>query len=65
MSSYGGKVFLDICILEWFKSKQICVDENVFICSQEPYRDVNFDRGLATLLLCAGEIFTDRTASLG
>jgi hypothetical protein len=34
MSSYGGKLFLHICKLEWFKSKQIWVDENVFIFSQ-------------------------------
>ncbi len=40
---------LHICKLEWFKSKQISVEENVFICSQEPYRAVNFDTDLATL----------------
>jgi hypothetical protein len=49
MSSFGGKLFLLICKLEWFKSKQIGVDENVFICSQETYRAVNSDRDLATL----------------
>jgi hypothetical protein len=37
VSSYGGKVFLHIFKLEWFKRKQIWVDEDVFICSQEPY----------------------------
>ncbi len=31
------------------------IDENVFICSLEPYRAVNSDRDLATL-----EIFIDR-----
>ncbi len=49
VSSYGGKLFLHICKLEWFKGKQIWVDENVFACSQQPYRAVNFDRDLATL----------------
>ncbi len=57
MSSYGGKLVLYICKLEWFKSKQIWVDENVFICSLEPYRAVNSDRDLATLFCVQGEIF--------
>ncbi len=48
-SSYGGKLFLCLCKLKWFKSKQIWVDGNVFICSQGPYRAVNSDRYLATL----------------
>ncbi len=32
-SSYGEKLFLHICKLEWFKSKQTWVDGNIFICS--------------------------------
>ncbi len=48
-SSFGGKLFLHICKLEWFKSKQVWVDGNVFICSQGPYKAVNSDRGLAVL----------------
>ncbi len=40
-SSYGGKRFLHICKLEWFKSKLIGVDGNVSFGSQGPYRAVN------------------------
>ncbi len=41
--------------LEWFKCKTVY--ENVFNCSQEPYRDVNFDRDLA-ILFCVQWIFS-------
>ncbi len=47
---YGGKLFLHLYKLEWFKSKQIRVDENLFICSQELFRAVSFDRDLATIV---------------
>jgi hypothetical protein len=57
VSSYGGKLLLHICKLEWLKSKQIRVDENVFICSEEPFRTVNFDRDPATLF-CVQEKFS-------
>jgi hypothetical protein len=57
VSSYGGKLFLHICKQELFKSRQIWVDGNEFICSQEPYRTVNFDRDLATLF-CVQEKFS-------
>jgi hypothetical protein len=30
--------FLYIFKLEWFKSKEICVDGNIYLCSQGPYR---------------------------
>ncbi len=55
-SSYGGKLFLHICKLEWFKSKNIWVDGNVFICSQGPYRAVN--SGIYLNILCTEEILT-------
>ncbi len=29
------KSFLHICEIEWFMNKQICVDGNVFICSEK------------------------------
>jgi hypothetical protein len=48
MSSYERKLFLYLCKLEWFKSKQILIDENVCICSQDPFRAVNSDRDLAS-----------------
>jgi hypothetical protein len=60
VSSYEGKLFLDTGKLEWLKSKHYA-DENIFICSQEPYRAVNFDKRPCNTILCAGEIFTDRT----
>ncbi len=41
---YGRELFLHICKLKRFKSKQIRVDGNVFLCSQGPYRAVNSDR---------------------
>jgi hypothetical protein len=50
VSSYGGKIFLQICKLEWFKSKQNMSRWKVFISSQEPYKAVNFD--IAALFLC-------------
>ncbi len=56
MYSYGGKLSRHICKLEWFKNKQIWIDENVFISSQEPYRAVNSDRDHATLF-CVQEKF--------
>ena len=56
-SSYGGKLFLHICKLEWFKSKQIRVDGNVLICSLGSLRAVNSDRDLATLF-CVQEKFS-------
>jgi hypothetical protein len=64
MSSYGRKLFLHSCILELFKSKQI--DENVFICSQDPLRAVNSERDLATLF-CVLKKFSlsAQLASLG
>ncbi len=43
MASYGRKLFLHLWKLEWFKSKQIWIDENVF-CSQDLFRAVNSDR---------------------
>ncbi len=52
-SSHGGKLILHISKLEWFKSKQIWADRNVFICSQGPYRA---DRDLLTLF-CVQEKF--------
>jgi hypothetical protein len=54
--SYGGKLFLHICKFEWFKSKQIRGDGNVFICSQGLFRAVHSDRDLATLF-CVQEEF--------
>ncbi len=53
-SSYGGKLFLHICNREWFKSKQILVDGNVFICLQGPYRAVNSEN---TSLFCVEKEF--------
>ncbi len=60
MSSYGGKLFLHICKLDGLKANRYeycryCI--NVFICSQELYRTVNFDRDLATLF-CVQEKFS-------
>ncbi len=31
------KIFLHICEIEWFMIKQICVDGNVFICSEKDF----------------------------
>ncbi len=64
--------FICMCQLEWFKSKQIWLDEDVFIYSQELNRAVNSDRDLATLswahlhynLWEAGRGFLDFLASL-
>ncbi len=52
-SSYRGKLFLHIYKLQWFKSKQIWVYENVFIFSQGQRPRNN--------ILCPGGILTVRT----
>ncbi len=60
MSSYGRKLFLYLCKLEWLKSKQIIIDEieNVCICLQDPFRAVNSDGDLASFktLKCRAEL---------
>ncbi len=59
MSSFGGNQFLHICKFEWFKSKRIWIDENAFICSQEPCRALNSVKRPSNTILWG--FFTDRT----
>ncbi len=51
MSSYGRKLFL-----EW-QTDMNRIEENVLICSQDPFRAVNSDRDLATIF-CVLEKFS-------
>jgi hypothetical protein len=49
MSSHGGKLFLHICKLEWFKSKQCEQMKMYLFVHKKPYRAGNSDSDLATL----------------
>ncbi len=62
MSSYGKKLFLHICKLDQFKSKQIWVDENVGIyLFTRTLWGCKFWQRPCNTILCTGEIFLDRT----